>query len=152
MRWRAPSVFDEGTSAPFATSRAPSLAAVKDRYTDAILVSRIEAARLLSISVPEIDRLRCRRRPCRPTQGPQTVLPRGRAAALRRHTGRRRINVRKMSARHFRLGTVNDLADIDTELRLLAAIRRSVREQGVEPSIRQVDELLDERGLRSGVQ
>jgi hypothetical protein len=57
-----------------------------------------------------------------------------------------------MSARHFRLGTVNDLADIDTELRLLAAIRRSVREQGVEPSIRQVDELLDERGLRSGVQ
>jgi len=52
MRWRVPSVFDEGTSAPFATSTAPSLAAVKDRYTDAILVSRIEAARLLSISAP----------------------------------------------------------------------------------------------------
>jgi hypothetical protein len=34
------------TSAPVATSTAPSVAAVKYRYTDAILVSRIQAARL----------------------------------------------------------------------------------------------------------
>jgi hypothetical protein len=33
----------------------------------------------------------------------------------------------------------------DSELRLLAAVRRSIREQGDEPSSRQVDELLDER-------
>jgi hypothetical protein len=34
---------------------------------------------------------------------------------------------------------------IDSELRLLAAVRRSIREHGGEPSSRQVDELLDER-------
>jgi hypothetical protein len=33
--------------------------------------------------------------------------------------------------------------EIDDELRLLAAVRRSIREQGGEPSSRQVDELLD---------
>jgi hypothetical protein len=39
---------------------------------------------------------------------------------------------------------VCDLNVIDSELRLLAAVRRSVREHGGEPSSRQVDELLDE--------
>jgi hypothetical protein len=34
---------------------------------------------------------------------------------------------------------------IDAELRLLAAVRWSVREQGGQPTSRQVDELLDER-------
>jgi hypothetical protein len=34
---------------------------------------------------------------------------------------------------------------IDSELRLLAAVRRSIREHGGEPSSRQVDEWLDER-------
>jgi hypothetical protein len=42
--------------------------------------------------------------------------------------------------------------EIDDELRLLAAVRRSIREQGGELSSRQVDELLDERGLIFGVQ
>ncbi|WP_333890868.1 hypothetical protein [Mycolicibacterium gadium] len=41
--------------------------------------------------------------------------------------------------------------EIDAELRLLAAVRRSIGEQGDEPSGRQVDELLDERGLSSSV-
>jgi hypothetical protein len=35
--------------------------------------------------------------------------------------------------------------DIDSELRLLAAVGWSIREHGGEPSSRQVDELLDER-------
>jgi hypothetical protein len=34
---------------------------------------------------------------------------------------------------------------IDSELRLLAAVRLSIREHGGGPSSRQVDELLDER-------
>ena len=34
---------------------------------------------------------------------------------------------------------------IDAELRLLAAVRRSIREQGGEPSSRQIDELPNER-------
>ena len=38
-----------------------------------------------------------------------------------------------------------DLDTIDSELRLLAAVRRSICEHGGEPSSRQVDELLDER-------
>jgi hypothetical protein len=38
-----------------------------------------------------------------------------------------------------------DRETIDSELRLLAAVRRSIREHGGEPSSRQVDELLDER-------
>jgi hypothetical protein len=40
---------------------------------------------------------------------------------------------------------MRDLDTIDSELRLLAAVRRSIREHGGEPSSRQVDELLDER-------
>jgi hypothetical protein len=42
-------------------------------------------------------------------------------------------------------GTMRDLDTIDAELRLLAAVRRSIREHGRKPSSRQVDELLDER-------
>jgi hypothetical protein len=38
-----------------------------------------------------------------------------------------------------------DLDAIDSELRLLAAVRWSIREHGGEPSSRQADELLDER-------
>jgi hypothetical protein len=45
---------------------------------------------------------------------------------------------------------VRDLDTIDSELRLLAAVRRSIREHGVEPSSRQVDELLDERAELTG--
>jgi hypothetical protein len=41
---------------------------------------------------------------------------------------------------------------IDAELRLLATVRQSIRAQGGEPSSREVDELPDEGGLRSGVQ
>jgi hypothetical protein len=37
-----------------------------------------------------------------------------------------------------------DRETIDSELRLLAAVRRSIREHGIEPS-NQVDELLDDR-------
>ena len=40
---------------------------------------------------------------------------------------------------------MRDLDPIDSELRLLAAVRWSIREHGGEPSSRQVDELLDER-------
>ena len=37
--------------------------------------------------------------------------------------------------------------DIDAELKLLVAVRASIREQGGEPSSSQIDELLDERGM-----
>jgi hypothetical protein len=40
---------------------------------------------------------------------------------------------------------MRDREVIDSELRRLAAVRRSIREHGGEPSSRQVDELLDER-------
>jgi hypothetical protein len=40
---------------------------------------------------------------------------------------------------------MRELDTIDSELRLLAAVRWSIREHGGEPSSRQVDELLDER-------
>jgi hypothetical protein len=40
---------------------------------------------------------------------------------------------------------MRDRETIDSELRLLAAVRPSIREHGGEPSSRQVDELLDER-------
>ncbi len=40
---------------------------------------------------------------------------------------------------------MRDRDTIDSELRRLAAMRRSIREHGGEPSSRQVDELLDER-------
>ena len=41
--------------------------------------------------------------------------------------------------------TVRDRETIDAELQLLAAVRRSIREHGGQPSSRQVDEPLDER-------
>ena len=44
-----------------------------------------------------------------------------------------------------KLPAMRDLDPIDSELRLLAAVRWSIREHGGEPSSRQVDELLDER-------
>ena len=40
---------------------------------------------------------------------------------------------------------MRDRETIDSELRSLAAVRRSIREHGGEPSSRQIDELLDER-------
>jgi hypothetical protein len=39
---------------------------------------------------------------------------------------------------------MRDLDTIDSELRLLAAVRRTIRENGGEPSSRHVDELLNE--------
>ena len=42
------------------------------------------------------------------------------------------------------------IGTIDSELRLLAAVRWSIREHGGEPSSRQVDELLDERLAHRG--
>jgi hypothetical protein len=45
---------------------------------------------------------------------------------------------------------MRDLDTIDSELRLLAAVRRSIREHGGEPSSRHVDELLDERLTHRG--
>jgi hypothetical protein len=45
---------------------------------------------------------------------------------------------------------MRDLDTIDSELRLLAAVRRSIREHGGEPSSRHVKELLDERLSRRG--
>ena len=46
------------------------------------------------------------------------------------------------------LRTVRDREAIDTELRLLAAARWSIREQDGQPGSLQVDELLDERASR----
>ena len=40
---------------------------------------------------------------------------------------------------------MRDLDTIDSEPRLITAVRRTIREHGGEPSSRQVDELLDER-------
>jgi hypothetical protein len=40
---------------------------------------------------------------------------------------------------------MRDRATIDSELRLMALVRRSIREQDGQPSCRQADELLDER-------
>jgi hypothetical protein len=45
---------------------------------------------------------------------------------------------------------MRDRETIDSELRLLTAVRRSIREHGGEPSSRQVDELLDERLAHRG--
>jgi hypothetical protein len=45
---------------------------------------------------------------------------------------------------------MRDLDTIDSELRLLAAVRWSVREHGGEPSSRQIDELLDGRNALTG--
>jgi hypothetical protein len=47
---------------------------------------------------------------------------------------------------------MRDLETIDSELRLLAAVRWSIRQHGGEPSNRQVDELLDERNKLAGSQ
>jgi hypothetical protein len=54
-----------------------------------------------------------------------------------------------MSGLHFRLGKVRTRHDIEAEPRLLAAVRPSIRDQAGEPSSRQVDELLAERGMAS---
>jgi hypothetical protein len=48
-------------------------------------------------------------------------------------------------AGHSTLSPIRDLDTIDSELRLLAAVRRTIREHGGEPSSRHVDELLNER-------
>jgi hypothetical protein len=45
---------------------------------------------------------------------------------------------------------MRDIETIDGEPWLLAAVRRSIREHGGEPSSRQVDELLDERLAHRG--
>jgi hypothetical protein len=45
---------------------------------------------------------------------------------------------------------MRDLDTVDFELRLLAAVRRSIREHGGQPSSRHVDELLDERNALTG--
>jgi hypothetical protein len=45
---------------------------------------------------------------------------------------------------------MRDLDTVDSELRLLAAVRPSIREHGGEPSSRQVDVLLDERNKLTG--
>jgi hypothetical protein len=45
---------------------------------------------------------------------------------------------------------VRERETIDSELRLLAAVRRSIREHGGQPSSRQVDELLGERLAHRG--
>ncbi|MGB7868790.1 MAG: hypothetical protein WBM01_11025 [Mycobacterium sp.] len=45
---------------------------------------------------------------------------------------------------------MRDLDTIDSELRLLAAVRWSIREHGGKPSSRQVDEWLDERLTHRG--
>jgi hypothetical protein len=45
---------------------------------------------------------------------------------------------------------VRDIGTIDSELRLLAAVRRTIRKHGGEPSNRQVDELLDEHNELAG--
>jgi hypothetical protein len=47
-----------------------------------------------------------------------------------------------------RFGLLRDLETIDSELRLLAAVRWSIREHDGEPSSRLVNELLDERIIR----
>ena len=52
-------------------------------------------------------------------------------------------------AGHSTLSPMRDLDTIDSELRLLAAVRRTIREGG-EPSSRHVDELLNERLAHRG--
>jgi hypothetical protein len=60
----------------------------------------------------------------------------GRAASVKCHVGCTDLT-----------SGMRDLDTVDSEPRLLAAVRRSIREHGGEPSSRQVDELLDERLL-----
>jgi hypothetical protein len=45
---------------------------------------------------------------------------------------------------------VRDIETIDSELRLVATVRRSIREHGGKPSSRHFDELLDQRLARRG--
>jgi hypothetical protein len=45
---------------------------------------------------------------------------------------------------------MRDLDTVDSELRLLAAVRRCIRENGGQPSSRHVDELLDEGNELTG--
>ncbi|MGO9031038.1 hypothetical protein [Mycobacterium sp.] len=45
---------------------------------------------------------------------------------------------------------MRDLDTIDSELRLITTVRRSIRQHGGEPSSRQVDGLLDERNQLIG--
>jgi len=45
----------------------------------------------------------------------------------------------------YTLPRVRDIETIHSEPRLIAAVRRSIREHGGEPASRQVDKLLDER-------
>jgi hypothetical protein len=49
-----------------------------------------------------------------------------------------------------RVATTRDQEIIDSELRLLAAVRWSIREHGGEPSSRHVDALLDQRNELTG--
>jgi hypothetical protein len=54
-------------------------------------------------------------------------------------------------ARPLRFGTMRDREAIDSELRLLAAVRRLCREEyGVRPSMRLADAPLDERAALPG--
>jgi hypothetical protein len=53
-------------------------------------------------------------------------------------------------AQSVTLSVMRDREAIDSELRLLAAVRRSIREHGMESTSRLVDELLDERLARRG--
>jgi hypothetical protein len=45
---------------------------------------------------------------------------------------------------------MRDLDTVESELRLIAAVRRCIREHGGEPSNRHVDEVLDERNQLIG--
>jgi hypothetical protein len=49
------------------------------------------------------------------------------------------------ATRHYQYASSPCQDTIESGLRLLAAVRRTIREHGGEPSSRQVDELLDER-------
>jgi hypothetical protein len=63
------------------------------------------------------------------------------------------VTTRRMRAadRPLRFATMRDLETIDSELRLLAAVRRVCRELGgTVPSVGSVDELLDERSELTG--
>jgi hypothetical protein len=59
-------------------------------------------------------------------------------------------NVQILTKLKGRASVGRDRETIDSELRLLAAVRRSIREHGGEPPSRHVDELLDERLAHRG--
>jgi hypothetical protein len=102
----------------------------------------------------------CRRGPAtRQGDNPDGVPSTGSPHAARRFTDRHSRRRREQCG-HGRAASVKchvgctdltsgmrDLDTVDSEPRLLAAVRRSIREHGGEPSSRQVDELLDERLL-----